>query len=391
MFTKEALCLRNRCKPMKIGINAMAAFVEPRTGVEEYTYQLIKHLTMLKESEEHRFVLYSPFNKIFDFPLPENFKIKRLRWGLPSWTQCRLSAEMAAREPDILFIPVHVLPLVHPKNSVTTIHGLEYEHYPEMYPKKRLAYLRWSAKYALKNSARVIAISQNTKNDLVKIYKANPEKISVVYHGYEDGGSPRGGGLSPDKNGGCPPFRGQPPFSSPYILFIGRLEGKKNIGGMIGAFELFKKKYGLPHKLVLAGGRGYGYEAFAGRIAGNKDIVEMGFVSEAKKWELLKNAAAFLFPVFYEGFGMPILEAQAMGCPVIASETSSLPEVAGEGALFVSPKNIEKISEAVYKVISDGELRRGLIEKGFQNIKKFSWEKCARETLGVLTKQNMSR
>ena len=369
---------------MFIGINATAAFVEPRTGVEEYAYQLIKHLAMLKESEKHRFILYSPFNKKNDFYLPSNFKIKQLKWGLPLWTQIRLSAEMAVNNPDVLFIPVHVLPLIHPKNSVVTIHGLEYEYFPEMYPKRHLRYLRWSTKYALKNSAKIIAISQNTKNDLIKIYNANPEKISVVHHGYAKPilqrfdlwNSPK---VKPLEN------------LEKYILFIGRLEGKKNVGGLIGAFELFKRTYSLPHKLVLAGGRGYGYEAFAGKIAGNKDIIEMGFVNEAEKWELLKNAAAFLFPVFYEGFGMPILEAQAMGCPVVTSETSSLPEVAGEGAAFVAPKNIEKIAEAVYKVISDGELRKGLVEKGFQNIEKFSWEKCARETLEVLTKQNMSR
>ncbi len=387
---------------MNIGINATAAFIKPRTGVEEYTYQLIKHLTMLKESKKHRFLLYSPFSKEFDFQLPDNFEIKRLKWGLPMWTQIRLSAEMAKRGPDVLFIPVHVLPLVHPENSVAVIHGLEYEYYPETYPARHLKYLRWSAKYALKNSARVIAISQNTKNDLIKIYKANPEKISVIHHGYavSEVEPPNISEVQPPKK---PPKNGilqseasfrmtrdRYGFSEvqplKYILFIGQLEAKKNIGGLIKAFNLLKKKYRLPHKLVLAGGRGYGYKAFAGEIAGNKDIVEMGFVSEAEKWELLKNAAAFLFPVFYEGFGMPILEAQARGCPVIASETSSLPEVAGEGALFVAPKNIEKIAEAVYKVISDRELKKDLVKKGSQNIKKFSWEKCARETLGVLTK-----
>lgn len=353
---------------MNIGINATAAFIEPRTGVEEYTYQLIRHLTMLKESDEHRFILYSPFNKKFDFRLPDNFEIKQLKWGLPAWTQCRLSVEMAARKPDVLFIPVHVLPLIHPKNSVVTIHGLEYEYFPEMYPARHLRYLRWSTKCALKNSARIIAISENTKNDLIKIYGAKPEKISVVHHGYSEVEPPQISEVEPPK----------------YILFIGRLERKKNLGGVIGAFNLLKKKYSLPHKLVLVGGRGYGYNSFAGEIAENKDIIEMGFVSEEEKWRLLRNASLFAFPVFYEGFGMPILEAQAMGCPVITSGTSSLPEVAGEGALFVEPKNIEKIAEAVYKVISDGELRKGLIENGFQNIKKFSWEKCAKETLKIL-------
>lgn len=358
---------------MTIGINVTAAFVEPRTGVEEYTYQLIKHLTMLKESERHRFILYSPFNKEFDFRLPDNFKIKQLKWGLPAWTQIRLSVEMAVNSPDVFSIPVHVLPLIHPENSVVTIHGVEYEHYPEMYPKKHLKYLRWSTKYALKNARKIIAISENTKNDLIKIYGANPEKISIVRHGV-------------NFNENISVSKGLSPNSPPYILFVGRLEVKKNIKGLIKAFNLLKKKYNLPHKLVLAGGKGYGYDAFAGEIEENKDIIEMGYVSEEEKWHLLKNAALFAFPVFYEGFGMPILEAQAMGCPIITSKISSLPEVAGDGAVFVEPKNIEKITEMMYKVMSDERLRSDLIKKGHQNIKRFSWEKCARETLGVLTK-----
>ncbi|MEA2113120.1 MAG: glycosyltransferase family 1 protein [Patescibacteria group bacterium] len=384
---------------MIIGINATAAFIEPRTGVEEYTAQLIKHLTILEESAKHRFLLYSPFNKEFDFHLPTNFKIKRLKWGLPAWTQMRLSAEMAVNRPDILFIPVHVLPLIHPQNSIAVIHGLEYEYEPKMYPRRHLKYLRWSAKYALKNAARIIAISENTKNDLIKIYGANPEKISVVHHGYaglrhcekrsdaaissefiETTGLPRFA-----RNDSVGSAEVQPPK---YILFIGRLEMKKNIGGLVEAFNLFKKTYGLPHKLLLAGKRGYSYNTFADELARNEDIIEMGYVDEDEKWRLLKNAALFAFPVLYEGFGMPILEAQAAGCPVISSGISSLPEVAGEGAAFVSPKNIEQTAEMMYKIISDKELKDDLIEKGFQNIKRFSWEKCARETLKILTNSN---
>jgi len=332
---------------MLIGINARAAFKEPRTGVEEYTYQLIKHLTMLEESKKHRFILYTKEN---------------LKWPLPMWTQIRLAAEMTVNKPDVLFIPVHVLPLIHPQNSVVTIHGLEYEYYPEMYPWRHLRYLQWSTKYALKNARQIIAVSENTKNDLVKLYGGRPEKIEVIYHGVE-----------------IPNSKFQ--TKQPYILFIGRLEAKKNIQGLIKAFNLLKKKYQIPHKLILVGPRGYGYENPKFR----DDIIEKGYISQEEKWQLLKSADLFALPSFYEGFGIPILEAQAAGCPVITSNVSSMPEVAGQGAILIDPKNIEEIAEAMYKIISHSQLKKDLIAKGEQNVKRFSWPKCANQTLKILT------
>ncbi|MBL7053315.1 MAG: glycosyltransferase family 4 protein [Candidatus Portnoybacteria bacterium] len=334
---------------MVIGINTVAAFNKQRTGVEEYTYQLIKHLTMLNRAQGHRFVLYNKEN---------------LKWPFPMWTQIRLSTEMAFNKPDVLFIPVHVLPLIHPKNSVVTIHGLEYEYYPQMYPRKRLSYLRWSTKYALKNANKIIAISENTKKDLVELYNGNPEKIHVIHHGV----------ITPnlvdiDKS------------NQPYILYIGRLETKKNINGLVRAFELLKKRYQVPHKLVLAGLKGYGYD----RMNFSKDIILKGYVTEKEKWQLLKNADMFVFPTFYEGFGMPILEAQISGCSVITSNVSSIPEVAGDGAILIEPRNIEEICDRMYQVIEDKEFKKRLINYGYNNVKKFSWEKCSKETLRVLT------
>ncbi|MBU1255995.1 glycosyltransferase, partial [Patescibacteria group bacterium] len=114
------------------------------------------------------------------------------------------------------------------------------------------------------------------------------------------------------------------------------------------------------------------------------EIIELGYISEQEKLELLNNADMFVLPSFYEGFGMSILEAQAVGCPVITSDVSSMPEVAGQGAILVEPRNIEQITKNMYKIISDNNLRKDLIEKGNQNVKRFSWEKCAQETLKVI-------
>jgi len=162
-----------------------------------------------------------------------------------------------------------------------------------------------------------------------------------------------------------------------YILYLGSDNPRKNIDGIIAAFEILKGKYKIPHKLVLAGLRQDGK---------SQDIIFMSYVDENKKWELLKNAEVFVYPSFYEGFGMPVLEAQKMGVPVVASNTSSFPEILGDSALLVNPNNPSEISEAIFKVLSDEYLRNELIKKGFENIKKFSWLKCAEETLKVILK-----
>ncbi|MFH1671230.1 MAG: glycosyltransferase, partial [Candidatus Portnoybacteria bacterium] len=244
---------------MIIGINATAAFTKPRTGVEEYVYQLIKHLAALEGAKEHRFILYHPNTNDTNYArmtriLPENFELKELKWPLPMWTQVRLASEMALNKPDVLFIPVHILPLIHPRNSVVTIQGLEHERYPEVYPKKHLVYLRWATKYASKKARKIIVPSESTKKDLTELYRVNPDKIHVIHHGVRH---PMSNMQETNK----------------YILFIGRLEKKKNIEGIISAFELLKKKYQVPHKLVLAGPRGYGYKKIR-----NNDIVETGYI-----------------------------------------------------------------------------------------------------------------
>lgn len=371
---------------MNIHVNAFAAFKYPRTGVEEYTHQIIKHLAMLEESRKHRFILYKTQTYTEDDGqtlnnLPENFEIKKLSWPLKGWTQIRLSCEMLKNrgDKDILFTPAHVLPFIHPKNSIVTIHGLEYEYYPEMYPFWHRKYLKWSTKYALKHARKIIAASENTKRDLIKLYNGDPKKIEVVHHGV---GSDETTNHKLETNN----YKLKT-INYPYILYIGRIEKKKNIEGIIKAFGILKKQYQISYKLILAGPAGFGYQEIKKYYDTSeyRSKIEMNrYVSKEEKWGLLKNADVFLFPSFYEGFGFPVLEAQRAGAPVVASNASSFPEILRDSALLVSPQNPEEIAEAIYSVISNKNLRENLIQKGYENIKRFGWEKCARETLRIL-------
>lgn len=153
--------------------------------------------------------------------------------------------------------------------------------------------------------------------------------------------------------------------SKKYILYLGTGHKRKNIEGLKKAYKILKKKYKIPHELILAGVKKY--------------------VGKKEKRDLLKNADVFVFPSFYEGFGFPVLEAQSVGVPVAASSAGSLPEILGDSALLFNPREPEEIAEAIYKIIKNPEFKKELIKKGQENVKRFSWQKCAKETLKIIT------
>jgi glycosyltransferase involved in cell wall biosynthesis len=366
---------------MTIGIDASRAFVKTKTGIEEYSYQVIKHLRDCLGGQTVILYLDPRVNgkKYIDFDLPENWKVKFLR-APKFWTQVRLSLEMLSHPVDVLFVPAHTVPLIHPKNTVVTIHGLEYEFCPKAYSLFERLYMRWSIRKSCQWAKKIISVSENTKKDLMRLYKVPEEKIEVIYEGISSKAR-----FLPSSSEvlGIPQSQALPK----YLLFVGRLEERKNIFGIVETFELLKKKYNVPHKLILVGKFGFGGEKIKGKIDGSEyksDIIMTGYVSDEEKYYLLANADVFIFATFYEGFGLPILEAQGAGTPVVTSNISSMPEVAGDSAVLVDPKNPSAIAEAAYKLISNESHKNDIIEKGYKNVKRFSWEKCAREVSSLL-------
>ncbi|MCX6765571.1 MAG: glycosyltransferase family 1 protein [Candidatus Moranbacteria bacterium] len=407
---------------MLIGIDASRAFIKNRTGIEEYSYQVIRNLVpLLKDDQVVLYVRKNQKSKIKNQNV--NVKIKIIKFPF-LWTQLGLSLEMLFHPVDVLFIPAHTVPIIHSKNTIVTIHGLEYEFFPRAYSFWERLYMRWSIRNSCRWAKKIIAVSNNTKKDLMRLYKVPEEKIEVIYEGYEDCHS----GLDPEsslKNLDATldsRFHG----NDKYLLFIGRLEERKNIVGIIRAFEILKKQHKIPHKLILAGKFGYGEDKIKNYISKSSyksEIITPGYISEEEKWELLKNSDVFLFPTFYEGFGLPILEAQSAGVPVVAGNNSSIleittvsasPQMRGgneggelkktydqpltlnpsphlgrggvESTLLVNPHNPEKIAEAAYKLISNKALRDDIIQRGYENVKRFGWGKCADQIAKLLTK-----
>ncbi len=368
---------------MKIGIDASRAFGEKRTGTEEYSYQLIKNFAMMDLSR-HQVFLYARGNHLIDFDLPDNFQLKII-YTNRFWTQIGLASEMMMNKPDILFVPSYAVPQIHPAKTVVTIHGLEYRFCPECYSLKERLILELNTRFSIKLASKIITPSENTKKDLIKFYKVDSDKIKVIYHGAES-----------QKYIKSKIYKVREDEFN--ILFIGRLEKRKNIINLIKAFEIFKNNFRNPPnplfqkgnsnvELILAGKAGFGFAEIKKAIEVSpykKEIILKNYISEKEKNELYKKAKLFILPSFYEGFGLPILEAMSYGVPVVCSNISSLPEVAGDAAILIDPNNIEEIAEAMDKVFNDDNLREEMIEKGFENVKKFNWEKCARETINKL-------
>lgn len=373
-----------------IGIDASRAFAGERTGIEEYAYQTIKHLRgVIPETDA--VVLYvrkksEITQSLVDFSLPANWRVCAL-WAPRFWTYARLSIELFLHPVDVLFVPSHVVPPVHPQHTVVTIHGIEYEHQPHAYT----WWERFSMRFAIRRScawaSHIIAVSRATRDDLVRNYHVKGEKISVIHEGVDDDFTSqtrlqgRGGSHSISVIAS----------SKPYALFIGRIERRKNIAKIIEAFEIVKEKHHLPHALVLVGKPGHGYDDIKFKIRNSRykdDIIETGYVSEERKRALLRGAGVFLFPTLAEGFGLPILEAQAQGVPVIASRIPSHEEIAvfggEETVLFVAPRDAAEIADRMYRALADETLRSGIIQKGYANCRRFTWSSSARAVASLL-------
>lgn len=360
---------------MLIGIDASRAFLPQRTGIEEYSYQVIKHLTGHLKNDQ--VVLYLRNNQKVDFDLPANWKTKKINWPY-LWTQIGLSLEMLFHRVDTLFIPAHTVPWIHPKNTMVAIHGLEYEFVPEGYSWWAKLYMRRAIKNSCRWAQKIIAVSNNTKQDLIRLYGVPEEKIKIIHEGYAN-----------QLSGEIAESKSYEKYK-PYLFFIGRLEERKNIIGIIKTFEILKEKFQLPHKLVLAGKLGHGFRNIEDYLLSSRhkgDVVSLGFVSEGEKWQLMKNADVFMFPTFYEGFGIPVLEAQSMGIPVVTSGTSSMEEVTDHSAVIVDPNEPLEIAQRTNVLIQDRNYRDDIIRKGHENVKRFSWDKCSAEIAEILGKK----
>ena len=376
---------------MKIGVDLRVLARGTRTGVEEYTINLVSHLLGINPKIHYK-LFYNAYRKVdlkypwISFPNVElnNFKISNRFFFVSSKYFNRPKIDDLLGRVDVYFNP-HFFrsPLSSKCRKVITFHDLSFEHHPYFFSLRKRIWQKFlmDTRREVKEADKIIAVSESTKNDLINLYQVDSKKIKVIYSGVGEQFKQDNRNIVETKKKYSLPKR--------FILYFGTIEPRKNLIGLIKAFELLKDK---DCKLVIAGAKGWLYRDIfktANQSKRKKDIFFTGFVEELDKPSLYNASELFVYPSFFEGFGFPPLEAMACGIPTIVSSNSSLPEVVDDAALMIDPANIDELAWAINIILSDKELRKKLIHKGLNQAKKFSWRKCAQETLRVLLAKNL--
>ena len=362
---------------MVIGIDGNEANVEKKVGIGEYAYELLLQFAKVRDEGKFKFEIYLKDNPRSEMPVPSS----NLRYNVigprKMWTQFGLPLNLfLSKRPDIFFTPTHYAPRFSPIPTAISIMDLSFIHFPNLFAKRDLYQLTNWTRYSVKNASKIFTISQSSKDDIIDAYGVEDKKIFVTCPGIKEGTNVKI--LTMDD------LRKKFGIDKDYILFVGTLQPRKNIVKLIEAFSKIEKENLL---LVLVGKKGWLYENILSapeKFGVLERVKFLDFVEDKDLPSLYKNALCFALPSLYEGFGLPVLEAMKHGCPVLTSNVSSLPEAGGDAAIYFDPNNADDIKEKIEKVIKNPTLRQEMIEKGYNQIKKFSWEKTAKETLRVL-------
>lgn len=368
---------------MKIAIQAADLDSDRIDGTRVYIFNLLKHFGKLDPAGEFLIYHRKKFNPELIPSEFTNYRIKKIKFPF-YWTQLRFAAEIWKDQPDILWMPMQTIPFARKKSLkvVITIHDLAFKYFPDNFPKTDLQRLNFFSGYAIRNADKIISVSQSTKNDILKFYpEVKSEKIRVIYHGFDPDifSAPRE--IEQEKEN-----KKRLAIKGEYLLYVGAIQPRKNLVVLIEAFERLKKE--RPDiQLVLAGEKAWKWDKIIKKVAQSpykKDIIMPGRLKFDDLGHLMRGAAVFILPSLYEGFGIPILEALASKIPVITADNSSLREVGGEGVIYFNGSDSNNLAEKIEKVLADDNLRKIMLERGLEQIKKFSWEKCAQETLDFL-------
>ncbi len=359
--------------------------VHQRAGLARYAARLAVYLA---RDHAHRLQVHLFFNAHSGHGPPDalaHLPRTTVRMGQHPWRLGALASQLLRRPWLEARLPVghlyhateHLLPCLR-RPTVLTVHDLIFEAYPQHHTWTNRAFLRVAMPLFVRRATAILAVSQHTRQDLVDRYRTPPTKIHVVYEGVDSRFAPVG-------PPGVQELRQRYSPDRPYLLMVGTLEPRKN---HITAFRALArlKAQGFPHRLVVVGGKGWLFEPIQRQVEAlglQGDVLFAGHVADEDLPGLYTGADCFLLPSLYEGFGLPILEAMACGAPVVCSNVSSLPEIAGSAALLVEPQDHEALAEAVRRVLVEPGLAAHLRQAGRLRAAQFRWERTASETLAV--------
>lgn len=363
---------------MRIAINCRSILLNQRTGIGRYTYHLIDNLGRIDHTNEY--ILHVP-KRPFDLKrrLPDFSSYKNIKrhtdffhWG--------------AGKSDIYHLPSPDTIGPYSGKLVVTVHDLIYKAYPQGHKPQTIELTEKYMKDITAKADKIICISENTRRDLHSFFNLPLEKTCVVYNGvdhqvfYPLSGQERLMASSYLKELG---------INKPYVLYVGTIEPRKNLAGLLESLALLRSKRVFQGQLVVVGMKGWMVENIEGlikKLGIQKDVIFTGFVNDGQLRQLYNMAELFVFPSFYEGFGFPILEAFCCGAAVITSQTSSCAEIASQAALTIDPKDPKSLAEAMERVLTNKNLKNSLSQAGLKRAEEFSFLRMARNTLDEYTK-----
>jgi glycosyltransferase involved in cell wall biosynthesis len=375
---------------MKVAIELQPC-LKNKSGIGIYTYEIAKRLSkcnklqvtgdifsFLNRNDVSKDIEGLDFHK--DICSLFSYGVYKRIWH---YTPIRYR-QLFRRQTDITHFFNFLVPPRIDGKVINTIHDLSFLLYPETMDKRNLGFLKKNIQYSVDRPDKIITISENSKNEIIKHLQVDSNKIEIIYpgvdyHAYHTIHDQ----LSIDA------VMNKYHLPKEYILYMGTLEPRKNIVGIVEAFSMLKRNTGVATKqvrLVLAGKKGWLYEPIFSKVQElglEQEVVFTDYVEEKDKPIIYGQARAFVFPSLYEGFGIPVLEAMAASVPVITSNTSSLPEVVGDAGVLVDPMDTEAIAKAMYKLIQDEGYVKQLIKRGDSQAQKFTWEASAHKLYEV--------
>lgn len=363
---------------MRIGID-LHTINDFMQGSRTYVYNVTRCL--LERDRCNEYELY--FTKR-EAVLPEEFRYPHVRTGYIAHSRALrllfdLPMKLAAHKVDV-FHCQYIGPLWTTTPYIVTLHDIIHEVAPQLYPPMQRRFMSLLYPISARRAAKVLTVSNYSKQAIIDIYGVPEENIVITHDAAADEFKPIDDAVK------IQAVQDKYQTSARYILFVGRLEPRKNVPTLIKAFDRLKARHHLPHKLVIAGMKDFAFQDVfktAARAQSSEDILFTGGIDQEDLPLLYNGAEMFVYPSFAEGFGIPPLEAMACGTPVITSNTSSLPEVVGEAGIMVDPHNMEALSDAMGQVTQDEVLQREMREKGLRQSQKFSWSQTAETVLRV--------
>ena len=354
-----------------------------RTGVNNYLYNLIKNMISNGKADEISLIHYERsddpiYSQVNDIIIPEKPLKLTSAIGIP---QAIKNADI-----DILHVPVHwynqITPFVLNREikKVLTLHDLTPILFPEIHTRETNLTWKSSLKFIKNRTNVMICDSISTKNDCIKLLNIPEKRLRVIPLSADEQYKPL-----KNKKQIHDELKSEYKIDTPFILFVGTLEKRKNVPTLLKSFYKLKKCK-IEHKLVIVGGKGWKYTKIFDLIEEfnlKGDVIFTDYVSDEYLVKFYNAADLFVYPSLYEGFGLPPLEAMACGCPVITSNTSSLPEVVGDAGIMIDPNDIDSLTESMHKILTDNELRKEMSRKSLERAGMFSWKKTAKETWDV--------